>query len=67
MYEDEMPVRRGSSLFARQDIHSEEQEKEPVEEIRDDVEMQEEEETTISGENVLYYWYPSNFVEYTFI
>ena len=46
MYEAELPLRRGSSSFLRQDIHTDEQEEETV---GVDVEMQEEEETTISG------------------
>ena len=46
MYEAELPLRRGSSSFLRQDIHTDEQEEETG---GVDVEMQEEEETTISG------------------
>ena len=47
MYEAEIPLRRGSSSFLRQDIHTDEQEEETG---GVDVEMQEEEETTISGQ-----------------
>ena len=48
MYEAEvLPLRRGSSSFLRQDIHTDEQEEETG---GVDVEMQEEEETTISGQ-----------------